>query len=137
MADLVASDLTITPVSTSFRRSGGRIVENEVTIAFGDGAKTYPNAGIPLPTTIGAFGVALPVREIILITDRNSTTGTVYYADVPNMALHGWHYGYTPQIIIEEAVTLTSNAGQLAYKPAYIFQAGATISATVTPLKIQ
>ncbi len=142
MADLASTDVTITPLVVSKRKVSSRIVEIEGTIAFGNSALFYPAAGVPLSTTLGAFGVALPLRQLEFITDRNSTTGTHWYADVSTPAspvLHGWHSGYTPQVIVEEVPTLTgttTKAGTLSYKPAYIFSATATVSGTIHAMKI-
>ena len=138
MTALASTDVTITPSAASRRVISSRIKECEVTIAFGNGALTYPAAGVPLPTTLGAFGFPLPLRSLEIIGNRNTTSGTHYYADVSTPAspvLHGWHHGYTPQVAVSEVVTLTSNAGTLKYKPAYIICAVGTISATVQPLR--
>lgn len=51
MANLVAGDVTVT--FNSKRRNNGRNYFN-VTLAFGDGAKTYPAGGVPL--TIASLG---------------------------------------------------------------------------------
>lgn len=60
MADLAASDLTYTISKIKKMEDGRKIVE--ATIAFGDGAKTYPTGGVPvtkaklgLPVTIDSF----------------------------------------------------------------------------------
>ncbi len=142
MAAIASTDVTVTPLMSSKRKIASRITEIEGTIAFGNAALTYASGGVPLPTTIGAFGVPQPLRQLELITDRNSTTGTHWYADVSTAAspvLHGWHAGYTPQIVVEEVPTLTgttTKAGTLAYPPAYIISACATVSAAIVPLRI-
>jgi hypothetical protein len=52
MADLASSDVTV--VITDVRLMG-RKRRVTGTIAFGDGAKTYPVGGVPLPS-VGTFG---------------------------------------------------------------------------------
>ncbi len=142
MAAIASTDVTVTPLASSKRKVASRIVEIEGTIAFGNDTLTYASGGVPLPITLGAFGVALPLRELILLDGRNSTTGTHWYADVSTPAtpvLHGWHQGYTPQVVNLEVPTLagtTTKTGTLAYPPSYIISACATVSAAVVALKI-
>lgn len=54
MADLAASDVTVT-LSKRSRIERARVAW--VTIALGDGAKTVPAGGVPLPTPLSKYGM--------------------------------------------------------------------------------
>ena len=67
MPDLASSDVTYT-INNREQADGG-LIRNQVTIAFGDGALTYPSGGVPLD----ANKMGLPVGEIrsLKIVERN------------------------------------------------------------------
>lgn len=68
MADLTAADVTVTILKRGMIPQFGRITR--VSMALGDGAKTYPSGGIPLPDA-SKFGMA---------------RGTIYQLPVPAQA---------------------------------------------------
>lgn len=131
MASLAASDITTTVIST--RNIASRQKENLVKLVFGDAALTYPSGGIPFPSA-ASLGLKSPLRYLFPVMDRNLTTATKWEADYANSTLRGFHTGQVPPIVYEETVTLATNAGTLAYLPAYVVMATGTISATKTPL---
>jgi len=57
MAGLTSSDVTVTRSVRDLDIGHGRLSKNMtiVSVAFGDGAKTYPSGGVPLPA-MGNFG---------------------------------------------------------------------------------
>lgn len=67
MTALVASDVTVT-ILKARRNNGFRY--NKVSIAFGDGSKTYPAGGIPL--NIGAFGCPVVLESLIVFDSVGS-----------------------------------------------------------------
>ena len=70
MVALAASDVTVT---VSERKRGGSGVKIHFgTMAFGDGALTYPTAGVPLPA-FGNFGFVREIKDI-QITGVNGLT---------------------------------------------------------------
>jgi hypothetical protein len=88
MADLAASDITVTPEEMDF------MTFNKVAmskIKFGDGAKTIPAGGIPLPD-LASFGLHKGIKRAIVETkggyvfrvDRANHKLMVYYGDYSN-----------------------------------------------------
>lgn len=136
MTDLAYTDITVTPVDP--RNLSGRQREVLCKLVFGDGALTYPSGGIDLSAAAAQakFGAVTgrPLRYLSPIQDQNLTTGTKWFYDPVTQKLRAFEPTRIPRIVVEEAVTLSSHAGTLAYKPAYIIMAEGTISATVTPL---
>lgn len=82
MADLASGDVTYTFVDKEIQKSNFR--KNLVTLAFGDGAKTYPAGGVPLLK--GKLGCPNTVRELYLI-DADASNGFVYKVDLANLKL--------------------------------------------------
>lgn len=82
MADLGSSDVTVTALRSKMERVG-RLRMQFLTIAFGDGAKTYPTGGIPLPA-IGKFGMNQYLEELQLF---DPGTGYLYRYDKNNHKL--------------------------------------------------
>ena len=70
MPALVAADVTVV---ISRRRRSGKRKWHEGTLAFGDGAKTYPTAGIPLPAA-SAFGFSRVLETLSLYGVNERTT---------------------------------------------------------------
>ena len=64
MGDLVVGDITTT---VNDRRIAGKKRINDVKLVFGDGAKTYPTGGIPLPTfeSLGFVGLHSMVMNVL------------------------------------------------------------------------
>jgi|SRR6266850_8015033 len=81
MVALVAGDITVT---VNERRIAGsnKKRRNRVTITYGDGAKTYPAGGIPLPAASG-FGMTRQIDYVTLV-DPMAGDGFVYKYDSVN-----------------------------------------------------
>ena len=92
MADLAATDITvtITPGYDLDTSPDGRIGKRAyATLAFGDGALTYPTNGIPLPAP-GKFGMNMLVPyRWINIRQPVSDAGWTYDATVRTGAPYG------------------------------------------------
>lgn len=82
MAALTASDVTVTHLKRAARRLVEGIREVFVDLTFGDGAKTYPTGGIPMPA-LGALGLS----EIIFAHVEDKTDGYKYVFDRANHKL--------------------------------------------------
>jgi hypothetical protein len=82
MAALTASDVTVTHLKRAARRLVEGIREVFVDLTFGDGAKTYPTDGIPMPA-LGALGLS----EIIFAHVEDKTNGYKYVFDRSNHKL--------------------------------------------------
>lgn len=92
MADLAASDVTVTiqkvgPIAGTYQR------RNLVKIDYGDGAKTYPANGVPMPSA-EKFGFKRELQDLILI-DPVSADGILYKYDRANKKIR--HYFPTQQ----------------------------------------
>lgn len=81
MAALGASDVSYTVTKNKKLEDGRKIVE--VTLAFGDGSKTYPTGGVPL--TKGKMGCPTVIDSIIL--DDQGSGGFVPRYDEANEKL--------------------------------------------------
>lgn len=81
MADLAASDVTYT-VHRPRRAIVGHGYTNYMSLAFGDGAKTYPSGGVPL--TKAKLGCPNDVQDIEFI-DSGNANGFVYKIDKANL----------------------------------------------------
>ncbi len=73
MADIAAGDVTYTLLNKEVADSGMRVFR--MTIAFGDGALTYPSGGIPL--TAAKMGCPNEIRSVDLFSPA-SANGYVY-----------------------------------------------------------
>ncbi len=83
MAVLSASSWTVTINKT--RQFGGRR-QTDVTLAYGDGADTYPTAGIPMPT-VAQLGMKDHIDSVIIVSaslDAATTTSYQYQYDKTN-----------------------------------------------------
>ena len=86
MADLTAADVTIT---IRKKTTQARVRINYLTLAFGDGSKTYPAAGgIPLPSPL-KMGLQAGVIYDLQLT-QNPAIGMLYKYDRVNNALKIW-----------------------------------------------
>ena len=83
MADLTASNVTVTLNSRDIERLGLGKMVSFPTMAFGDGALTYPAAGIPMPA-IGHFGMKKVITRVFIEQPAN---GFVYHFDRTNHKL--------------------------------------------------
>jgi len=101
MTALVATDVTET-INTKDRIGKFRVARG--SLAFGDGALTYPYGGIPMPA-IGKFGMNREVSEM-LITDA-SYNGLIYRYDQANRTMQ--IFAPAPAVVFEEVVALTAN----------------------------
>ena len=83
MADLVATDVTVSLIQQDqdFLSMGKRV--SFPSIAFGDGALTYPAGGIPLPA-IGALGMKKEIKRMHIEQPAN---GNNYHYDHTNHKL--------------------------------------------------
>ncbi|WP_028316698.1 hypothetical protein [Desulfatibacillum aliphaticivorans] len=95
MADLAASDVAVA-VSPRDRDivppPAGRKVMTIASIAFGDGVKTYPSGGVPLPD-MGQFGFK---REIGFVAiQQPASNGFMYKYDQENHKLKIFTLGVT------------------------------------------
>lgn len=79
MADIAATDVTYVLLNKEVNESGMR--EMNMTIAFGDGALTYPAGGIPL--TAAKLGCPSEIRKLDLFSPA-SGNGFVYKYDQAN-----------------------------------------------------
>jgi len=79
MVALVAADVTVTVEKRVIESQRKR---NRVKLVFGDGAKTYPTGGIPMPAK-GLYGL---VRELeaLAFYDQSHADGFVYKYDRVN-----------------------------------------------------
>ena len=107
MADLAASDVTVTMVRKDKMR---KTRMNLVTIAFGDGAKTYPANGVPMPALSSRkFGLE---REMDLQFLEVPQDGYVYKYDRTNRTIRMYQSaGFTPAV---SAITAGTPAGSVA-----------------------
>ncbi len=74
MGALTAADVTV--VVTETTRVGKKKLLHG-TIAFGDGSKTYPTAGVPLPA-ISSFGLLQQLDVLMIFGINELTTDYVY-----------------------------------------------------------
>lgn len=68
MADLVAADVTYTPLDSRATENGRR--SNRVRLAFGDGVDTVPAGGIPL--TKGKMGCPNIIESLVVVDQGTS-----------------------------------------------------------------
>jgi hypothetical protein len=125
MADLAATDVTLT-------RNGpyklGKLKSDFALFTFGDGAKTYPYGGIPLPA-IGNFGLKYSGDMIITGVDEENI---VWKYDATNHKLKG--YRKAPVYVFEETVTLTAGVGTTRWPMAWpIYASNANQAITFLP----
>lgn len=103
MTDLVATDVTVT-LNTRDRHVLGKLRMSRGSIAFGDGALTYPYGGVPMPA-IGNFGMNKEVEELDIVDVSGS--GLIFRYDQSNRKMK--IFAPAPAVVFEEVVTLTAN----------------------------
>ncbi len=80
MADLAASDVTYTFLSQKKLEDNRK--HSILSLAFGDGVKTYPTGGVPL--TAAKLGMPYGQVDSLLFTDAANANGFVYKWDRTN-----------------------------------------------------
>lgn len=85
MVDLVAGDVTLTIEN---KNREGKLRRYRTKVVFGDGVKTYPAGGVPLPAS-GSFGMVRRLDYIQLIDD-NDAAGIIWKYDKENNKLRGY-----------------------------------------------
>ena len=81
MADLAASDVSVSLPARDRQIARGDKVISLADLTFGDGAKTYPTGGVPLPA-IGNFGVKKAFQAMFI--QQPSGNGYTYRFDQAN-----------------------------------------------------
>lgn len=76
MAAIAASDVSVT-LNRETRQT--KLKRTQATLAFGDGALTYPSGGVPMPS-IGTFGMVERVDGMVFL-EPNAANGFVYKYD--------------------------------------------------------
>lgn len=136
MADLAAADVTLT-IALRDRGTAGKKHRIQGTMAFGDGVKTYPAGGIPMPA-FGNFGMKRNL-DTLIFHDPGSADGLLYKYDKTNAKLRVyWPTGgggtaptaaETNPIAASGATAVTSSAAQA---PINAGQAKELVGATTT-----
>lgn len=86
---------------------------NKVTMTLGTGANDgYPAGGIPIPTTVGDYGMVRNL-DYVHIIDANSASGIVWKTGVTGNVFRGYRQGSTTGAILIELGTATVMAGQV------------------------
>lgn len=114
MTALAASNVTIT-VAPGDRHVLGKLRMCKGSMAFGDGALTYPHGGVPMPS-VGYFGMNREVSMLDVVDA--SGNGLIYRYDQANRKVKV--FAPAPPIVCEEVVTVTSNVGYLKWPAAHI-----------------
>ena len=118
MADLASGDVTYTLVKRRKVNGGPSRYHHTFTVAFGDGALTYPSGGVPL--TAAKLGCPNSLEELNLV-DAGSGDGNVFKWDKTNNKLRMYEFngaaaGDSPLLELDAAsdavtaVTLTVEA---------------------------
>lgn len=136
MPALASSDVTVTVTE---RRQGNRKRYSRCTVAFGDGAKTYPSGGVPLPAH-GAFGLQRTLDYLTLI-DGGSASGLTWKYDATNKKLRAYRSaGFTATVPVTgggagaDAITADSGALKKAAAGNYNVNANAVAAASLVEL---
>jgi len=114
MADLASSDVSIT-LDPRDRHILGKLRMSQGSLAFGDGALTYPYGGVPMPA-VGGFGMNREVSMLDIVDA--SGNGLIYRYDQSNSKIK--IFAPAPPIVYEEVVTVTAHVGYLKYPAAHI-----------------
>jgi len=110
MAAIGASDVSISSAAKATKNDAGR--RNQLlTVAFGDGAKTYPAGGIPL-SGLSAAGFPNQILAIELVDD-GSANGYLYKIDLANKKLRIYQ-GDNANAAAAPGVELTGSAAPAA-----------------------
>lgn len=114
MAALTADDVTVTllPEDVDFTQQLRKL--NLVTLSFGDGSKTYPSGGIPLPDK-GRFGMSREIRFMLFadpnngylyVYDRTHHKLRIYFPDGANGVMEELAATEAPEATSLEALVL-------------------------------
>lgn len=133
MADLASSDVTVT---LSERRIVAKKRRNILTITFGDGAKTYPAGGVPMPA-FGSFGMTRQL-DFLNVLDDSAGPFLVKYDKTNNKLRFYWPTGGGGAAPVASATNPILTAGatavtaSLATGPFSAGQAKEFVAATTT-----
>jgi len=86
MPALASTDVTVTVTSQKKVNGSPTRRHNDVTIAFGDGALTYPTGGVEMPAG-GSFGMPNAIVDDIIVSDHSAGLGYDYTYDKANNKL--------------------------------------------------
>lgn len=120
MADISSSNVTVTVLPRNRDMGGVNSAKNMTlaTVAFGDGALTYPTGGVPMPA-IGAFGLRKAI-DAAFIQDPVDN-GFVYKYDAANRKIkiytQGFATGATAAAVNEDGALVKNSAGTEATAP--------------------
>ncbi len=114
MTDLAASDVTV-EVTRQDRYVLGKLKMSKGAMDFGDGSKTYPRGGVPMPA-IGYFGMNKAI--IALQISDESGNGFIHKYDQTNRKIKV--FCLAPPIVYEEIVPVSGHEGYLKYPAAHI-----------------
>jgi len=93
MADLIATNVAVTLDPRDLDYSGQALTKSYPSIAFGDGALTYPANGVPLPDK-GEFGMKKAIKRVFIQPPLN---GYIYKYDKTNHTIRIYQSaGFTP-----------------------------------------
>jgi len=112
MADIAASDVTVTVIEERRVQKDRR---NLVSIAFGDGALTYPLGGVPMPA-FGQFAMRRNLSHLIF-SDAASGNGYVPKWDYTNNKIKLFESG-TASAPLDEADATDTPAAMTFYAEA-------------------
>lgn len=112
MAALTASDVSVSLPARDQQIAHGTKIISMPSISFGDGAKTYPSGGVPLPA-LGQFGLKRQVD--MLLIQQPAANGFVYKYDPDNHKIkiftQGVVTGSTAAASNEDGALVTNSAG--------------------------
>lgn len=101
MADLVKADVTYSGINTQNRGvAPKRCVD--ATLAFGDGAKTYPAGGVPLDQNKLGCPTVIEFADFV---DAGNADGFIYKLDLTNLKIRIYQ-GDNPNVAAAPAVEL-------------------------------
>lgn len=83
MAEMAATDVTVTLTPDDFDRSPDKGIITFPSISFGNGSLTYPSGGIPMPD-LGKFGMQFALKRVLFEQPAN---GNNYCFDRANHKL--------------------------------------------------
>jgi hypothetical protein len=106
MPDIAATDVTYTRDYETFGNNSRR--QHGITVAFGDGALTYPAGGVPL--TLANLGFHTTVEKFV-IEDGANASGIVWKIDKTNLKLRGYEKAATPDTGDVDAALVELDSG--------------------------
>lgn len=108
MTNLASTDITVTVTKLTKFESSEKC--NYLTLAFGDGAKTYPAGGVPV--TAGQLGMSTYVRAIDIFDD--------------GISAYEWSYDVTNKKLVAKQVPGIAHAHSLVLKNAAVADGATT-----------